>query len=237
MIAPPGQVAGLTWQAWGIAWAGAYLIGSIPVGYLMAASRGVDIRARGSGNIGATNVGRTLGKRLGAVCFALDVLKGFAPAFAAWLLIGAALGRDRWWSTDTDIVLAWLGISAAAVIGHVFPVWLRFRGGKGVATSLGAMLGTFPMLTFAAVGAAAVWLLSIRICRYVGLSSCLAAASVPAWVVLAGRVVFRDEGAAAWRALAPYLIVSGVLALLIIARHRANLVRTLRGSEPKIGRQ
>ena len=238
MIAEPMNGADVAWPIWAGAWAAAYFVGAIPVGYLMARSRGVDIRAQGSGNIGATNVGRVLGRRLGALCLVLDLLKGLTPTLGAWLILGAILEKPDWWITDTDVVFKWLGIAAATIVGHVFPVWLRFRGGKGVATGFGAMLGAVPILTLAAIGAAAVWLVSMRICRYVGLSSCLAAASMPVWVVLAVWLVVGPETRAdAQRARLPYLVVAATLSALIIYRHRANLLRTLRGTEPKLGRR
>jgi glycerol-3-phosphate acyltransferase PlsY len=233
-----GAVAPDAWPLWACAWIAAYFIGSIPVGYLMARSRGVDIRAKGSGNIGATNVGRVLGRCLGALCLVLDMLKGLTPTLGAWLFLGSTLENSDWWLSDTDLVIKWLGIAAATIVGHVFPVWLGFRGGKGVATGLGAMLGAVPILSLAAIGAAAVWLVSIRVCRYVGLSSCLAAASMPAWVVLAGWLVVRPRAHIdARHALLPYLVIAASLSVLVISRHRANLVRTFRGTEPKLGRR
>ena len=128
----------------------AFLCGSIPFGMLIARARGIDIRAHGSGNIGATNVGRVLGRTWGVAVFALDVCKGLAPVLVAGAALGtlghiAAPARDAW------LVLA---TAAAAILGHVFCPWLRFKGGKGVATSLGALAGVFPVLTIAVALAA-----------------------------------------------------------------------------------
>ena len=157
---------------WTIAIAIAYLVGSIPVGLLMARSRGINLREIGSGNIGATNTMRALGKRLGLLCFAIDAAKGAAPtAIAAALLIEQPMTAGDAWR--------WLAVAAAAITGHMFPVWLRFRGGKGVATGLGALLGMWPALTIPAVLAVLLWIVSLRLTRYVGASSCVAAAAIP----------------------------------------------------------
>ena len=114
----------------------AYLCGSIPMGLCIGFSRGMDIRTQGSRNIGATNCGRVLGRPWGVLCFILDVLKGLGPVLGAGLVLGYA-GRSDLGSSEA---WQWLCIAAAAVLGHVFPVWLKFQGGKGVATSVGMMI-------------------------------------------------------------------------------------------------
>ncbi len=207
--------------------AGAYLVGSIPFGLLIGKARGVDLREHGSGNIGATNAGRVLGRSWGALCFVLDVLKGAGPTLAAGM-----------WSTAiTDAALSaqretlWVAVALAAILGHVFPVWLKFRGGKGVATSLGALLALWPIVTLPAAGALLVWLIALRITRYVGLSSSLAAAALPLLVVAASLTPLWAD-----RAVAPVLTMTALLAVLVIWRHKGNIRRTLRGEEPKVGR-
>lgn len=210
----------------------AFLCGSVPFGLLIGRARGIDIRRHGSGNIGATNVGRVLGKRLGLACFALDLCKGLAPVLAFGLWRGFA-GRfdlppaDSW---------QWLAVMSAPVLGHVFCPWVGFRGGKGVATGLGVLLGVFPVLTIAGVGALCVWLLSLRLWRMVSASSIAAAASLPAWIALAFAGASRRGAAgAAWVDLAwPYLLLGGLLALLVIVKHRANVSRILKGTEPRV---
>jgi len=147
--------------------AGAYLVGSVPFGYLMGRARGVDLRTRGSGNIGATNVARVLGRRWGLLCFALDVLKGLAPVLLAGLVI-AGRGASAPGPARQG---AWLAVAFGAIAGHVFPVWLRFRGGKGVATSLGVLLGFYPYFTFAGLAALAIWVAVVAVWRYVSLAS------------------------------------------------------------------
>lgn len=216
--------------AWAIAIAGAYLLGSVPVGLLMARSKGVNLREVGSGNIGATNTMRALGKRLGITCFILDVAKGAIPtALAGSILIEHPMpGADAW---------RWLAVAAAAVAGHMFPVWLRFKGGKGVATGLGALLGMWPVLTIPAVLAAVVWIASLKVTRYVGVSSCIAAIVIPllAWVMLTlgnNRALPLWEGDAP---MTPFLASTALLALFVVIKHRGNLRRTLAGTEPRVG--
>ncbi len=222
--------------------AAGFLVGSIPVGYLLALAKGVDIRAQGSGNIGATNVGRVLGKELGILCFVLDVLKGFLPVIAASFLLGMPREPSRMF--DTPTALAWLAVVAATILGHIFTPWLGFKGGKGVATGLGALLGVFPLFTIPVLIAAALWLASLRVWRYVGLSSVLAAAALPPLVVLvgAGLLLTGLLGApenhsldALPAALAPYAGVAALLAALVVVRHRGNLRRIRAGTEPKVG--
>lgn len=221
--------------AWAV-WIGAgYLVGSIPVGYLLARSKGIDIRDHGSGNIGATNVWRVLGRRTGAICFFLDVLKGFLPVLTAGLLLTADGATD----TGAAQSWAWIGVASATILGHMYPVWLRLRGGKGVATGLGAMLGLYPVFTVAASGALATWIISARLTRYVGVSSCIAAASLPLWTVAWAAVsAARDDTESIGQRLAslwPYLAVSVLLAGLVIWKHRGNVTRTFAGTEPRIG--
>jgi glycerol-3-phosphate acyltransferase PlsY len=206
--------------------AAAYLIGAIPFGLLIARAKGVDIRAVGSGNIGATNVGRALGRPYFYLCFALDALKGFAPTLAFGLLTNAADHDTRttaqlWW---------WLAAMAAPVLGHMFSPYLGFRGGKGVATGLGSLLAVVPILTIPAALALATYLLVVRVTRYVGVASCSAALSLPlstAALWLAGI----GPWAAAWPAVAATALLAGVVTL----KHRGNLARTLAGTEPRAG--
>lgn len=232
---------------WIIAIALAYLAGSIPFGFLIAKTRGIDIRDHGSGNIGATNVRRVLGKPCGNLCFALDFLKGALPVLIAgnWLIIhqpadGApkqyALGN---WSPDQDLVWKWLAVAVAAIAGHMFPIWLKGKGGKGIATGFGAMLAMYPVATIPAILALIAWIIIARASRYVSLASCAAAMTLPIGVLLmaCGSALFVSGRtiAQSFEALAPVLIVTLALALVIIYRHRANLRRISAGTEPRIG--
>lgn len=202
----------------------AYLLGSIPFGLLIGFSRGVDIRTRGSGNIGATNTGRVLGRKWGLLCLTLDVLKGLAPTFVAGhLLVGSA-------PVTSGLLLAWMAVGAAAVLGHIFPVYLGLRGGKGVSTMIGVALGIYPYFTLPL----AVALLGYAVVRFgtglVSLGSLVLALLLPAGVL----------GYLAWRGLPlretwPLPVVAAALALLIVVRHRGNIARMLRGQEPRYG--
>src|SRR5215467_9900250 len=149
---------------------GSYLVGSIPFGYLAGRLAGTDIRQAGSGNVGATNVVRVLGKRYGYPVFALDVLKGFGAAKISMLL---APGRPPEWNSPEIF-----GILAAisSVLGHLYPPWLKFNGGKGVATSAGALLALAPLATLIGV---VIWIVVFLLTRYVSLASITAAIVLP----------------------------------------------------------
>ena len=194
----------------------AYLLGSIPTGYLLfRIFRRRDLRSMGSGNIGATNVLRAGGKGLGAATFILDVLKGCA---AVWL--GGYLGSLWMPSEPMRSVEAFAAL--CAVLGHMFPVWLRFRGGKGVATGFGVFLVVSPIAALAAIGVFAVVL---AISRYVSVSSIVAAFSFPifAWLLVTG-------------ARPPFFFVAAALvSLLIILKHHPNIRRLIAGTESRIG--
>jgi len=225
--------------SWAVCIAAAYLIGSIPFGLIIGRLRGVDIRLHGSQNIGATNVGRVLGKKWGLICFGLDCLKGAAPVAVAGAVNGT-LGR---WpeALTTDQLWLWLAVGLAAVLGHMFSIFLGFRGGKGVATGAGVMLGMWPLLTVPAVVALLVWVACVRVTRIISLSSMVAALAVPvgyaAWVLVVG-VRTGTVSTAGWDAYllhaAPPFWGTLVVALLIIRRHRTNIRRLMQGTEPKL---
>ena len=188
-----------------------YLLGSIPFGYLITAVAGRgDIRMRGSGNVGATNVARVAGIAAGAATLLLDAAKGY---FAVWLAGRLSGGNVRW------MVLAAL----LAMIGHLFPVWLGFRGGRGVATGLGVFL---PICWQAVALAVVVWLATVIFWRYVSLASITAAASLPLLIYL-----LYAPGHAP-----PAALTAGTLAamVLVIVRHGPNITRLLNGTEPQI---
>ena len=194
----------------------AYLAGSIPFGYLMGLTRGVDIRTVGSGNIGATNVFRTLGKRLGIFTFALDVAKGVAAVSVipkgVWLAAGAG----------SPPLGALVACAAAVMLGHAFPVFLGFKGGKGVATGLGLAIGLAP---HAALLVFAVWIVVFGATRYVSVGSVCAAAVVGVAPWFLDR---PPDGGAGWNAVCAAI---SVLAALVVLKHRSNLARLARGTE------
>jgi glycerol-3-phosphate acyltransferase PlsY len=193
----------------------AYLLGSIPFGLLIGLARGIDVRTVGSRNIGATNVLRTVGKPWGILAFVLDFAKGLAGALLAPALANAAFG-ETWPAQD----IAALAGGLAAVAGHTWPVWLGFRGGKGVATSAGMLVAVAP----AEVGIAfAVWLAVLIASRYVSL------ASISAAVALAAAAWLRAAPSSPREFLIPGLIT--ILALVVVLRHRANIARLMAGTE------
>ena len=158
----------------------AYLVGAIPFGFIIAKAHGIDIRSIGSGNIGATNVSRALGKKWAYICFSLDVLKGLVPMlFAVNLLSGQVLSVRIW------ILLA---VGAAAILGHVFPIYLKFRGGKGVATSLGVVLGFWPWYTVVGIVTFIIWAVIVKISKYISLGSIVVAIIFPLLLALAIRI-------------------------------------------------
>ncbi|OVE73810.1 acyl-phosphate glycerol 3-phosphate acyltransferase [bacterium B17] len=191
----------------------AYLFGAIPFGLLAAKSKGIDIRTAGSGNIGATNVLRVMGKKWGILVLLLDAMKGFIPA--KFFPILAA-------SQAENINIQGLGVACAllAVAGHNWPVYLKFKGGKGIATTAGALLGFAP----AALGTGlAAWIIVFAISKYVSLASITAALVIPtyAWIM------YRSDGF-----LIPIILT--LLGTVAIIRHKANISRLLSGTESKI---
>jgi glycerol-3-phosphate acyltransferase PlsY len=197
-----------------------YLVGSFPTGYIAGRLAGVNIRAHGSGNIGATNVLRTLGKPFGYGVFLIDVAKGVAPVLLAEY-IARRSGLDQ-----PNLELAATLAGLLSVIGHSFPVWLKFRGGKGVATSIGVLFALTPS---AAAIVCAVWLLTFQIGRYVSLASVAAAIALPISVA-AMLFVHRLE--------TPMLLYFSVLlTMVIVVRHRSNLCRFIKGTEPRFTRR
>ena len=201
----------------------AYVIGSTPFGVIIARMHGKDLRKAGSGNVGATNCGRVVGRPWGYVCFFLDVTKGFAPALAAVLLARSSASRP-----DELQQAAWLGAGLGAICGHVFSFYLGFRGGKGVATALGVVLGIFPYFTWAGLVALGVWVAVTLVSRYVSLGSIVAAvAFVPLFAA------FNQPTLEYW----PLGTFAMAMALLILLRHRGNIARLLAGTENKIGQK
>lgn len=192
-----------------------YLLGSIPSGYLIGRARGVDLRRTGSGNIGATNAFRVLGRMAGAIVLIADALKGF---FAYAVVPGLVLGGFA--AVEGSEVVWYRAIGgAAAVLGHTFSCWLGFKGGKGVATGAGVFAGLAPVPLALAFG---VWLVLFVLTRYVSV------ASIGAAVALAGCVwLCQLHAVVRWTA--------AVLAILVLWRHRSNIRRLLDGTELRIG--
>ncbi len=214
----------------------AYVAGSIPFGYLLGRAKGIDIRQHGSKNVGATNVGRVLGRRLGLICFVLDMAKGAVPVIAAGVINNLITMPIT--SISPQQMWLWLAVACAAVLGHMHSLFLGLRGGKGVATGFGAMLAMWPLLTFPALGVMVVWYGMLRLTRYVSVASMTASLSLPlAYFVRAlppdATDVALSQTVARVVQTSPPLIVTTVLALLIVFKHRTNIARLRRGEEPK----
>ena len=200
----------------------AYLVGSIPFGLIVGKAKGIDPRTAGSGNIGATNLGRLLGGKYFALVFGLDLLKEALPTLSAGAVIGFHV-------EDRQTCLLWIATAAAALLGHAYSVFLKFKGGKGVATSAGVMLGIFPYYTLALVPALVVFLIAFGAMRYVSVASILAALAFPVAYVAVGLL-------RSWPitgAQLPLLCFAIAIPMLIIYKHRGNIARLRAGTEPR----
>ena len=190
----------------------AYLLGSIPSGYLAARwLAGIDIREHGSGSTGATNVLRHVGKTPALIVFLVDVFKGSAAVLVAKQLLG---GDAHGWLVAAGLL---------ALAGHIWPIWLKGKGGKAVATGLGMLLGLLPAVGLASLG---IFLLVLSFSRIVSLSSVVAALALPALIWIAG-----------YSQTTAYMGLGVLAALLVVWRHRGNIKRLLAGTEPKIGKR
>ena len=192
-----------------------YLSGSVPYGYLIGKLKGIDIRQHGSCNIGATNVTRVLGKGWGRLCFACDFLKGFLPV----LLFNLINTTDTAAQTYIPVLCAFF-----AVLGHIFPVWLKFKGGKGVAVAAGAIFALAPLTLICGL---IVWGITFFTSRYVSLASIFAAASLPVFCFIYSYVFSWEPGGFS---LAREILLI-VLAALTILKHTSNIKRLLNGTE------
>ncbi len=205
----------------------AYVIGSIPFGLLVGRAKGIDVRNAGSGNIGATNVGRLLGKKFFFLVFLLDLLKSFVPMAAASIIANRA---DPISSTT---YLFWLLIGFAAVLGHMFSLFLKFTGGKGVATSAGVVLGLIPYFTLAGMAAIALFVVVFYLTRYVSLGSIIAAGAFPLLYLAVG--LWR--GWPVFGAQLPLTVFAVLIALLIVLKHKTNIQRLVAGTESRVAKK
>jgi acyl phosphate:glycerol-3-phosphate acyltransferase len=194
---------------------GAYFLGSIPTGYLVGKARGVDVRTLGSGNIGATNVFRVLGKPAGFFVLAIDATKGYIACtiLVRWIALSFGLAESSW---TGDLALAG---GVAAVLGHNYTCWLKFKGGKGIATSAGVLLALVPLGLFIALG---TWFIVFFVSKYVSLASIVAALVLPIGVWLTG-----GNGR--------LISLCATLSALAIYKHRSNIQRLLNGTENRVG--
>jgi glycerol-3-phosphate acyltransferase PlsY len=199
-----------------------YLLGSVPFAMIIASAHGKNLRQIGSGNIGATNLSRAVGRKWGYLCFALDVSKGFIPTFIA--------GRFITEQPDAAEYFLWLLVGIAAVLGHIFPVYLKFKGGKGVAASLGVALGLWPYFTICAAIAVAAWIIVVLISRYVSLASIIASLIFPLALALLIFAINDWTFSNLW----PLFIAAVGIPTMVIVRHRDNIKRIAAGTESKI---
>lgn len=191
------MIASLLWIA------GAYLLGSVPTGLLLGKLYGIDVRQEGSGNIGATNIYRTVGRKVGIITLVGDCLKGMLPVLLAWKM-GLA-----------EPMQAWIGL--AAFCGHVFSIFLLFKGGKGVATALGVYLALAPL---AVLGAVLIFVVLVLIWRYISLGSIVAAAVMPV------IIYFRPH-------TQQLLIATALISAIVIIKHHTNISRMVAGTESR----
>ena len=208
----------------------AYLLGSIPFGLLIAKAHGKDLRSIGSGNIGATNVSRALGRKWAYFCFVLDVLKGLIPMLATLPLARALPDQSQ--GERVILLWLWLAVGCAAIVGHVFPIYARFKGGKGVATSFGVALGLWPYFTVCASVFAVTWVVVVLTWRYVSLASIAASVVFPLALILAIVLVPGWEFGSLW----PVVITAFAIPVMVIMRHRENIERLIAGTEGKISK-
>ncbi|MCU0779864.1 MAG: glycerol-3-phosphate 1-O-acyltransferase PlsY [Akkermansiaceae bacterium] len=232
----------------------AFLLGSVPFGLLIAKARGVDIRAHGSGNIGATNVLRVVGKKYGILCLALDILKGFVPVVVALSLIwidgkpsslSLAFLRDWFGGVEPtprpQAQLLHVVTGLCAILGHNFSPWLGFKGGKGIATSAGVVLGLYPFFGVCLV--LVIWLGLFLATRYVSVASIGAAMALPLLTHLGARFhhVHNDKSlptlweAGQWNK--PLFALSVAIAVMAVWKHRTNIRRLLAGTESRFQRK
>jgi len=203
----------------------AYLLGAIPFGVLLGRWRGVDIRLAGSGNTGATNAARLLGWRLGLLVFLLDVSKGFVPTlFAGFMLHEGKYVPDL---PLSSINMIWVLVGLSCVAGHMSSPFLGFRGGKGVATSLGVAMAIFPDLTYPGLACLGIWLICLLATRIVSVASMLSAVAFPILFAAFAYGSHRDI-ASRW----PLAGFALLVAMVVVWRHRPNISRLIAGSEP-----
>jgi len=198
---------------------GSYLLGSIPFGYLIGRIAGIDIRKVGSCNIGATNVVRVLGKRYGYAVFLLDFFKGFGAVKLSMFL--AMRSPPGWNSPELFGIIA----AVSSIVGHSYPPWLKFKGGKGVATSAGAL---FALTAVGGLIGLAIWIVIFLLTRYVSVASVTAALVLPIVIFVISR---RNEG------VKGIFYFSVCAAAVVVWRHRSNLFRLMRGTEPRFSRK
>jgi len=200
-----------------------YVVGSIPFGLLAGWTRGIDVRKVGSGNIGASNVGRLLGRKYFFVVMSLDLLKSLIPMLvASYLTAGAA--------RSPMLYGCWLGVGFAAILGHMFSLFLKFKGGKGVATSTGVLLGLYPFYTLPGLVTIAVFLVLVYATRYISVGSLGSAVTFPIAYIIIAIVRGWDPLGVQW----PLLVFALIISAMVIYKHRGNIARLRSGTENRM---
>jgi acyl phosphate:glycerol-3-phosphate acyltransferase len=223
----------------------AFLLGSIPFGLFIAKAKGIDIRQHGSGNIGATNVFRIVGKKHGLSCLLLDALKGFLPVLIAVNLVPVE-GREAMlklaflqdWAMNPapeafTAQLIHVMTAFAAVLGHNYSPWIGFRGGKGIATSAGVLIGLMPGAVLILL---VVFILALAVTRYVAVASMVAAVCLPVVTHIGARYHTDADGVSLWEAgiwNKPLFFFAVIIAILAVWKHRSNIRRLMNGTESK----
>lgn len=206
----------------------AYLCGSIPFGLLVGKAKGIDVRTAGSKNIGASNVGRLLGRPYFWIVFLLDALKGLLPTFLASTIVHASGQR-----VTAAVYGLWMGVCLATIVGHMFSVFLKFRGGKGVATTAGSLLGVWPYLALPCMVMLAVFVIVFKATRYISLGSMAAATTFPISYITIGLIRGWGPFGSQW----PFTALSVFVAVLVVYKHRTNIARLRAGTENRAARK
>ena len=206
----------------------AYFIGSIPFGLIVGRTKGIDPRKAGSGNIGATNLGRLLGIKFFAIVFTLDLLKGLLPMLAASFIVHRAFPNP-----DAFIYFLWLLVGFASILGHMFSCFIQFKGGKGVATSAGVILGLFPFYTWPALICLVCWIVLFAWQRIVSLASIIAAGIFPIAFIALGLAGCYPLTQRQW----PLIAFAVLVAAMITFKHRSNIGRLRSGTEHRFNRK
>lgn len=217
-------MSGVEWIIWIVV---AFLVGSMPFGVLIARAHGIDLRQVSSGNTGATNVGRALGRGWAVTCFGLDAAKGVGPVLAAGFL-GSTIGVSPAKLIPIE-AWAWILVGLATILGHIYSPFLRFRGGKGVSTTCGALGAMWPLMTIPFAVAICVFFVVRFASGYMSLASIVATWSLPVTAVI--LALFNSDSSVA--TVLPPLVAGCVIASLVTWRHRSNIARLRAGTEPK----
>ncbi len=206
-----------------------YIVGSLPFGFWISKSLGVDIRNQGSGNIGATNVLRTLGRKVGITVLILDISKGFLPVLIGSIIIFNQL-PDSMLNKEEIKGTIYVLLAIGAILGHNYTFWLGFKGGKGIATSAGAIM---PFLPEVLIGSLFVWILFYFLSRYVAIASIAAAFSIPILTVSLDHNYLFPEINSSW----PVISFGIIASIMAIWRHRSNIQRLIKGEEDQFERK